>query len=180
MLSGAIFLPIIGAALIMAAPRERPALIRWLALAVSLATLALTVRLFLLFDPAAGGMQFVERGAWVPALGIAYVVGIDGISLLLVLLTAVIFPLALLSSWGSIEEKIKEFAVAMLILETATLGTFLSLDLVLFYVFWEAVLIPMYFLIGIWGGPNRTYAATKFILYTMAASVLMLVAIVAL
>jgi len=179
-LSSLIFLPIIGAGLVMAAPRNRPALIRWLALGASLATLAVVLRLFLAFDPGAAGMQFVERRAWVPTLGITYAVGVDGISLLLVALTAVIFPVALLSSWRSIDEKVKEFAVAMLILETATLGTFLSVDLVLFYVFWEAVLIPMYFLIGIWGGPNRTYAAVKFILYTMAASVLMLLAIVAL
>jgi NADH-quinone oxidoreductase subunit M len=180
MLSWAIFLPTIGAALVMAVPRERTTLIRWLALLASLATLAVVVRLFFTFDPASAQMQFLDRRAWVPALGIGYVVGVDGISLLLVALTAIIFPVALLSSWGSIAEKVKEFTVAMLILETATVGTFLSLDLVLFYVFWEAVLIPMYFLIGIWGGPNRTYAAVKFILYTMAASVLMLVAIVAL
>ncbi len=180
MLSWAIFLPTLGAALVMAVPRERAALLRWLALLASLATLAVVVRLFLAFDPGSAQMQFVERRAWVPALGIAYLVGVDGISLLLVCLTAIIFPVALLSSWGPIQEKVKEFTVAMLILETATLGTFLSLDLVLFYVFWEAVLIPMYFLIGIWGGSNRTYAAVKFILYTMAASVLMLVAIVAL
>ncbi|HEV8339337.1 MAG TPA: NADH-quinone oxidoreductase subunit M [bacterium] len=180
MLSWAIFLPTIGAALVMAVPRERTTLLRWLALLASFATLAVVVRLFFIFDPASAQMQFLERRAWVPALGIAYVVGVDGISLLLVCLTAMIFPVALLSSWGPIQDKVKEFAVAMLILETATVGTFLSVDLVLFYVFWEAVLIPMYFLIGIWGGSNRTYAAVKFILYTMAASVLMLVAIVAL
>ncbi|MGH2453934.1 MAG: proton-conducting transporter membrane subunit, partial [bacterium] len=153
MLSWLIFLPTIGAGLAVAAPRNRPALIRWLALGASLATLMLAARIFLAFDAGSAGMQFVERRAWVPALGITYTVGVDGISLLLVALTAVIFPVALLSSWRSIDEKVKEFAAAMLILETATLGTFLSVDLVLFYVFWEAVLIPMYFLIGIWGGP---------------------------
>jgi len=180
MLSWLIFAPMIGAALVAALPRGRVFAVRWLGLLASLAALYLAVRLFQTFDPAASAMQFVIRRPWVPLLGIQYAVGVDGISLLLVMLTAVIFPIALLSSWGSIEEKVKEFTVAMLILETAVLGTFLSLDLVLFYVFWEAVLIPMYFLIGIWGGPNRTYAANKFILYTMAASVLMLVAIIAL
>ncbi len=180
MLSWLIFLPTAGAGLVTLLPRHRPGLVRWGAMLASAATLLLAVRLFLAFDPAQSAMQFVERRPWVPALGIGYAVGVDGISLLLVMLTAVIFPIALLSSWGSITEKVKEFMVAMLVLETAVLGTFLALDLVLFYVFWEAVLIPMYFLIGIWGGPNRTYAAVKFILYTMAASVLMLVAIVAL
>ncbi len=180
MLSWLIFAPMIGAALVAALPRGRVAAARWLGLLASLAALYLAARLFQMFDPAASAMQFVVRRPWVPLLGIQYAVGVDGISLLLVMLTAVIFPIALLSSWGSIEEKVKEFTVAMLLLETAALGTFLSLDLVLFYVFWEAVLVPMYFLIGIWGGPNRTYAANKFILYTMAASVLMLVAIIAL
>jgi NADH-quinone oxidoreductase subunit M len=125
-------------------------------------------------------MQMVERYAWMPALGISYAVGIDGISLLLVALTAVMFPVALVGAWGSIAERVKEFVASMLLLETAVLGTFLSLDLILFYVFWEAVLIPMAFLIGLWGGANRRYAAIKFFLYTMAASVLMLIAILAL
>ena len=180
MLSWLIFLPTLGAAAVLAAPRSRDGLVRWLGLVAGAVTLLLALRLFQLFDATVAGMQFVERRPWVPSLGIAYAVGVDGISLLLVLLTAVIFPVALLSSWASITDKVKEFTTAMLLLETAVLGTFLSLDLILFYVFWEAVLIPMYFLIGIWGGPNRTYAANKFILFTMAASVLMLVAIVVL
>ncbi len=180
MLSWLIFAPAVGAAVVAALPRGRMGAVRWLGLLAAVVTFLVAGRLFQVFDPSSGGMQFVARAPWVPALGMQYAVGVDGISLLLVALTVVIFPLALLSSWGSIEEKVKEFTVAMLLLETAVLGTFLSLDLVLFYVFWEAVLIPMYFLIGIWGGPNRTYAANKFIIYTMAASVLMLVAIIAL
>jgi len=180
MLTWLIFTPTIGAAAVAVLPRGRAAAARWLGWLASLAVLILAVRLFQAFVPGSGEMQFVVRRPWVPLVGIEYALGVDGISLLLVMLTAVIFPIALLSSWGAIAEKVREFTVAMLLLETAVLGTFLSLDLVLFYVFWEAVLVPMYFLIGIWGGPQRTYAANKFILYTMAASVLMLVAIIAL
>ncbi len=180
MLTWLIFTPTIGAAVVAALPRARAAAARWVGWLASLAALVLAVRLVAPFTPGSGEMQFVVRRPWVPLLGIEYALGVDGISLLLVMLTAVIFPIALLSSWGAITEKVREFTVAMLLLETAVLGTFLSLDLVLFYVFWEAVLVPMYFLIGIWGGPQRTYAANKFILYTMAASVLMLVAIIAL
>src|SRR5437879_7099104 len=115
-----------------------------------------------------------------PTLGVTYHVGVDGISLLLVLLTTFLMPLALASAWGGIEDRVKEFVATMLILETWMLGVFVSLDLFLFYVFWEAMLIPMYFVIGVWGGPNRIYAAVKFVLYTMVGSVLMLIAILAL
>ncbi len=179
MLSGLIFLPLLGALVVALLPREREAAIRWAGLATSLLTLAVAARVFLAFDATSGGMQFVVRTDWVPALGIGYVVGVDGISLLLVALAAVIFPVALLGSWGSITDGVKAFTIAMLGLETAVLGTFLSLDLILFYIFWEAVLIPMALLIGLWGGPNRRYAAIKFFIYTMAASVVMLIAILA-
>ncbi|MDR7522000.1 MAG: NADH-quinone oxidoreductase subunit M [Armatimonadota bacterium] len=180
MLSVLIVLPLAGALLVALIPREREETIRRAGLAVSLATLAVAAWLFRVFDPASGAMQFAVRVPWIPALGIGYAVGVDGISLLLVGLTAVIFPLALLGSWDSITEQVKWFTVAMLGLEGAVLGTFLALDLILFYVFWEAVLIPMAFLIALWGGPARRYAAIKFFLYTMAASVVMLVAILAL
>src|SRR5512134_185706 len=122
----------------------------------------------------------IERTPWIPAFGIDYYVGVDGISLLLVVLTGFLTPIALLSSWESVEKKVKEFSIFILALEAAMLGVFVSLDLFLFYVFWDAVLIPMYFLIGIWGYDRRIYAAIKFILYTMAGSVLMLIAIIAL
>ncbi len=178
MLSALIFLPLAGAACVLLLPREREEAIRWVGLASSGLTLLLGAALFAAFDPSFGGMQFTESAAWLPALGVGYSVGIDGISLLLVLLTVVIFPIALVGSWGSITQGVKAFTAAVLALECAVLGTFLSLDLILFYVFWEAVLIPMAFLIALWGGPNRRYAAIKFFLYTMAASVLMLVAIV--
>jgi NADH-quinone oxidoreductase subunit M len=180
MLTALIFLPLAGAGLVAVLPRGRPEVIRWVGLLVSLAAAALAARVVGAFDAASGHLQLIERVAWIPALGIGYAVGVDGISLLLVGLVAVIFPVALLGSWGSITERVKAYTIAMLGLQTAVLGTFLSLDLILFYVFWEAVLIPMAFLIGIWGGPNRRYAAIKFFLYTMAASVLMLVAILVL
>ena len=137
---------------------------------------ALTLVLWAKFDPRSADFQMVERIAWIPAFGIDYYVGVDGISLLLVVLTGFLTPIALLSSWHSVDKKTKEFSFFILALESAMIGVFLSLDLFLFYVFWDAMLIPMYFLIGIWGYDRRVYAAVKFILYTMAGSVLMLVA----
>src|SRR5512134_1351614 len=122
----------------------------------------------------------IERTPWIPAFGIDYYVGVDGISLLLVVLTGFLTPIALLSSWESVEKKVKEFSIFILALEAAMIGVFVSLDLFLFYVFWDAMLIPMYFLIGIWGYDQRIYAAVKFMLYTMAGSVLMLIAILGL
>ena len=123
-------------------------------------------------------MQFVERIPWIPTLDVSYHVGIDGISLLLVVLTTFLTPIALLASWDSVKDRLKGFVALMLLLEVGTLGVFMSLDLFLFYVFWEFMLIPMYFIIGIWGGAERVYAAVKFFLYTMAGSLLMLVAII--
>ena len=121
-------------------------------------------------------MQFVERRPWIPAWGISYHVGVDGLSLWLVILTTFLTPLCLLGSWSSIEKRVREFVVFMLLLEAGMVGVFVAQDLFLFYVFWEAMLIPMYFLIGIWGHERRIYAAVKFFLYTFAGSVLMLVA----
>ena len=124
--------------------------------------------------------QFTESAAWIPALKINYAVGIDGISLLLVLLTTLIMPLCVLASWRYIQTRVKEFMICLLIMETAMVGVFCALDFVLFFVFWEAMLIPMALLIGVWGGPRKIYAALKFFIYTMAGSVLLLVAIIAL
>jgi NADH-quinone oxidoreductase subunit M len=153
---------------------------RWLALVFSLISFAATAALWVVFDPSSADYQLVERASWIPAFGIEYYVGIDGISLLLIVLTGFLTPIALLSSWESVEKKVKEFSIFILLLEAAMIGVFISLDLFLFYVFWDAMLIPMYFLIGIWGYDQRIYAAFKFMLYTMAGSVLMLVAILAL
>jgi NADH-quinone oxidoreductase subunit M len=174
------FLPAAGAIALLPLPRRLTPAIRALGLGVAVVVLALSVPVYLGFDGSRADMQFEERAAWMPTLGIAYHVGVDGISLLLVLLTALLTPLAMASAWPAIEERVKEFVIAMLVLETGMLGVFLSLDLFLFYVFWEAMLVPMYFIIGVWGGPNRVYAAVKFVLYTMAGSLLMLVAILAL
>jgi NADH-quinone oxidoreductase subunit M len=185
LLSIVIWLPALGAlALLLINNKEgqRNGLVRYVTLAASLATLAATLALWAGFDGAetAAEFQFVERLQWIPAFGIEYYLGIDGVSLLLIVLTGFLTPIALLSSWEGIEKKVKEFSVFMLLLETAMLGVFAALDLFLFYVFWDFVLIPMYFLIGVWGYDRRIYAAVKFILYTMAGSVLMLVAIIGL
>jgi NADH-quinone oxidoreductase subunit M len=174
-LAGAILLLLIGNA-----DGRRDALIRWLALGASVAGFAVTLGLWAAFDASSPEYQFVERAAWIPAFGIDYFVAVDGISLLLVVLTGFLTPIALLSSWESVEKKVKEFSIFVLALEAAMIGVFVSLDLFLFYVFWDAMLIPMYFLIGIWGYDQRIYAAIKFMLYTMAGSVLMLIAILAL
>src|ERR671910_355682 len=180
MLTLLVLVPLAGVAVIAAIGREREALIHRVAFVVSLLVFALTLLLWARFDASSADFQFVERYAWIPSFGIEYFVGVDGISLFLIVLTGFLTPLALLSSWDSIHSRVKAFAMVVLALEAAMIGVFIALDLFLFYVFWDAMLIPMYFLIGIWGYDNRVYAAIKFMLYTMAGSVLMLVAILAL
>jgi NADH-quinone oxidoreductase subunit M len=180
-----VFLPLVGALLVFLAGGrgdrpDREGMVRTVALVASLVEFAVTLYLWTQFNPASAEFQFVERHAWLPQFGITYHVGIDGISLFLIVLTGFLTPLALLSSWQSVHKSVKLFSFFMLALETAMLGVFVSLDLFLFYLFWDAMLIPMYFLIGIWGYERRIYAAIKFILYTMAGSVLMLVAIIGL
>ncbi|HXE80229.1 MAG TPA: NADH-quinone oxidoreductase subunit M [Vicinamibacterales bacterium] len=178
-----VVLPVIASIVVLLVPNrgeQRAPLIRWIALVSSLAVFALTLVLWARFDSSSADFQFVQRVPWIPAFGIDYHVGVDGISLLLVVMTAFLTPIALLSSWGSVERKVKEFSIFVLTLEAAMIGVFIALDLFLFYVFWDAMLVPMYFLIGIWGYERRIYAAVKFILYTMAGSVLMLVAILGL
>jgi NADH-quinone oxidoreductase subunit M len=177
-LSVLVFLPVLGAIAIALTPRSAAGLQRMLGLGVSLAVFALSLTLLVRFVPTAA-MQFQEHGAML-VYGSSYRVGIDGISLWLILLTTFLTPLALLGSWTSISHRVREFAVFMLLLEAGMLGVFVALDLFLFYIFWEAMLIPMYFLIGIWGHERRVYAALKFFLYTMAGSVLMLVAFIVL
>ena len=179
-LSAVTFLPLVGAALIFVLPRRWEGLVKATGLAASLVTFAVSLLLFTRFDASLPAYQFVEQRAWMPTLGVSYHLGVDGISLLLVLLTTFLMPLVLLSAWHSIDRRWKEFAITMLLLETGMLGVFVALDLFLFYIFWEAMLIPMYLIIGIWGGSNRVYAAVKFVLYTLFGSLLMLVAILAL
>jgi NADH-quinone oxidoreductase subunit M len=174
------FLPLVGALPLLAVKKENTKGIRNWALAVSILTFAASVPLFFDFDLLSGRMQFEHSTPWIPSLGIQYHVGIDGISLFLVLLTTLLTPLAILSSWNSIDKRVKEYYLFMLLLETGMIGVFIALDLFLFYVFWEVMLVPMYFLIGVWGGERRIYAAIKFFVYTMAGSVLMLVAIITL
>jgi NADH-quinone oxidoreductase subunit M len=175
LLSVLIFLPTLGAVLIALTPRAAQRAQKLLGLAVAGGAFLLSLRLIAGFESRVG-MQFVERRAWLPAYGISFHLGIDGLSLWLILLTTLLTPLALLASWHSIETRVREFGFFMLLLEAGMIGVFCALDLFLFYVFWEAMLIPMYFLIGIWGHERRIYAAVKFFLFTMAGSVLMLVA----
>ncbi len=176
LLSILLFLPVVAALVVLFLPRQWPNVIRRFSVAAMLVEMVLSFWL-LKGDFSTSAFQFVENVPWVPNLGIAYKLGVDGISLWLVLLTTVLGPIALFVSWNSIATKIKEYAIAFLLLETGMLGAFLSLDLFLFYVFWELMLVPMYLIIGVWGGPQRVYAAVKFFLYTMVGSLLMLVAI---
>ena len=173
------FFPLLGVFVILFINRENKTTIRWIALITSLITFGISLWVLVLFNPADPDLQMVIDIPWIAVAGweITYLMGIDGMSILLVLLTTFLTPISILSTWTAIEERVKEFMIFFLMLEVGMLGVFLSLDLFLFYVFWEFTLVPMYFLIGIWGGPNRVYAAVKFFLYTMAGSLLMLLAI---
>ena len=168
--------PLVGGLLILLLPKKNAWAIRITALTISVVEFALSLPLFFRFDPADAGMQFVEHAPWIKSLTINYSVGIDGLSLFLVVLTTVLIPFAVLASW-SVTSRLKEYFLLLLVLETGMIGVFVSLDLILFYVFWEVMLIPMYLLIGVWGHDRRIYASIKFILYTMLGSLLMLVAI---
>jgi NADH-quinone oxidoreductase subunit M len=171
------YLPAAAAVLLLLFPRRSERAIKFFAFLTSLATFLLSLPLFFHFDAGNGGMQFEEWAPWIEGGLIRHHLGIDGISLFLVLLTTFLTPLAILSSWRAVSQRVKSYMMCMLFLETGMIGVFCALDLVLFYVFWEVMLIPMYFLIGVWGGERRVYAAVKFILYTMVGSLLMLVAI---
>ena len=173
------FAPALGAVLLLFFKREQTRAIRTLALVITIFTFAFSLHLIVHFDSSNPDFQFAIKVPWIPSYGIDYSMGIDGISVFLILLTTLLTPLAVLASW-SIPDRLKEYFIFMLLLETGMIGVFASLDLFLFYVFWEVMLVPMYFLIGVWGGERRIYAAIKFVLYTMIGSVLMLVAIIAL
>src|SRR5438876_1213261 len=173
------FMPAVGALLLLFYNREHLRSIRMFALIITLLTFVFSLHLVAHFDSTNPDFQFGLKIPWIASLGIDYSMGVDGISLFLILLTTLLSPLAILASW-SIHDRLKEYFIFMLLLETGMIGVFVSLDFFLFYVFWEVMLIPMYFLIGVWGGERRIYAAMKFFLYTMIGSVLMLVAIIAL
>ena len=171
------FFPIAGAILVALVPVARTDTIKGVALIVAVITMLVSFALYAGFDSVASGMQFEVNAPWVLAMGITYHMGIDGISLLLILLTTVLTVLCILASWYSVSVNVKGYFISMLVLTSGMIGVFCALDLFLFYVFWEVMLIPMYFIIGIWGGPRRVYAAIKFVLFTMFGSLLMLVAI---
>jgi NADH-quinone oxidoreductase subunit M len=179
-LSITIFLPIFFAAAILFLPKENAQLIKLIGFVGATLTFIVSLFLFFGFDSTLRGFQFSQKFNWISSLNISYFVGIDGMSLLLILLTTFLTPLALLGTWNSIERQLKEYTIMVLLLEVGMTGVFASLDLFLFYIFWEAMLIPMYFIIGVWGGSNRIYAAIKFFLYTLLGSLLMLVAILSL
>jgi len=176
------WLPLVGCAVILAVRGDEETVAsnaRWTALWTSLIVFALSLLLWVRFDKADPDFQFVENFAWLPEYGVNYRMGVDGISVLFVLLSTALTPLCILASWESVEKNVREFMLSFLILETTMVGMFAALDFVVFYMFFEAVLIPMYLIIGVWGGPRRVYAAFKFFLYTLTGSVLMLLALLA-
>jgi len=179
-LTYALFSPFVGIAILLFVNKERSVAIKSVGIGTSLLTFFLALFVYFRFDPANVQYQFVNQAVWIQGLDISYNIGVDGLSLLLIVLTAFLTPIALLSSWKSITLRLKEYVIFILLLEFGMLGVFLASDLFLFYVFWEAMLIPMYFIIGIWGGQEKIYAAIKFFLYTMAGSLLMLIAILSL
>ncbi len=176
------FLPLLGAVFLMTVRGDEATVAsnaRWTALWTSLVVFALSLLLWVDFNPADPGFQFVELQAWLPEYGITYKMGVDGISVLFVLLSTALTPICILASWESVHSRVREYMIAFLVLETMMVGMFAALDFVVFYVFFEGVLMPMYLIIGVWGGPRRVYASMKFFLYTLAGSVLMLLALLA-
>ena len=177
------FLPLVGVLFILLIRGEEHIVARnarWAALWTSLATFVIGLLLWFNFDPTTSDFQFVEKFEWLPTLNIAYHMGIDGISLFFVILSTFLTPICVLASWKAITNRVKEYMIAFLVLETMMIGTFAALDFVMFYIFFEAVLIPMFIIIGVWGGPRRVYSAFKFFLYTLAGSVLLLAALLVL
>src|SRR3954462_4828163 len=179
-LSLILFTPLIGAFVVLCVPRQQTNAVKWLANGVALAGFLVSTPLWFWYNPRSPEFQLVERAHWIPSIGAEYYHGVDGISTQLILLTTLMGFIAVLSSWSGITERVKEYYFVMLVLQTGMLGAFMSLDFLLFFLFWEVMLVPMYFLIGIWGSANRLYSAIKFFLYTLAGSVLMLLGILAL
>jgi NADH-quinone oxidoreductase subunit M len=180
LLSIVLLTPLAGLAVLLFLPSRHKNLIRVWANLAMLAGFLVSLPLVARFQTDAAGFQFVERADWIPSMGVHYMLGIDGISLLLVMLTTVMGVVATLCSWSAVDDRLKEYYAMFLLLQTGMIGVFISLDFFLFYIFWELVLVPMYFIIGVWGGPRKLYAAIKFFLYTLAGSVLMLLGILAL
>ncbi|MEW6645044.1 MAG: NADH-quinone oxidoreductase subunit M [Pseudomonadota bacterium] len=178
LLSLIVFVPVVGAAVLMFLRSDDA--VRWTALSVTVLDFALCIAMLVGFDTTTHQMQFTEARPWVPALSITYTLGVDGISALFVFLTALLGWICVLASWVAIDRKVKEFMISLLVMQALMLGVFCALNLFLFYVFWEAMLIPMYVIIGVWGGDGRVYAAFKFFLYTLAGSVLFLIGVIVL
>src|SRR5499433_3033004 len=173
------FIPLAGMVVVLLLPSNSHNLIRWVAAVFTVPPLLMAVWLVAHFDTGQAGFQFKEQWAWIPAYNIQYFVGVDGVSISMVLLTALLCFLCIFASWG-IEKAVKGYFALFLLLDTGMMGVFVALDFFLFYIFWEVMLLPMYFLIGIWGGPRREYAAIKFFLYTLLGSVLILLVILGL
>jgi NADH-quinone oxidoreductase subunit M len=180
LLSIVLFTPLAGALVLLFIRREREHAIRWIANGFAVAGFAVSLPLWFWYQPRGDRWQFVERAEWIPSIGASYFLGVDGFSALLILLTTLIGAIAVLSSWTAVTERVKEYYVVLLVLQTGMIGAFVSLDFLLFFLFWEVMLVPMYFLIGIWGGGRRLYSAIKFFLYTLVGSVVMLLGILAL
>ena len=180
LLSAILFTPLLGVLVLLFIPGRMKNAIRWWANISAVAGFLVSLPLILNFNKSLDGYQFVERVNWIPALGVQYLIGVDGISVLMVMLTTSMGMLAIFSSWESINDKVKEYYAMFLLQQVGMVGVFISLDFMLFYVFWELVLVPMYFIIGVWGGPRKLYAAIKFFLYTLAGGVLMLLGIITL
>ena len=178
-LSWVTFTPVLGVLVLLLLPKDRRNLLRWVAVLTSMVAFGLSLVMLAQFDQTNASLQMVERLPWFQLAGmqIEYFLGVDGLSVLLVLLTTFLTPISIISTWSAVEDRVKEFLIFFLLLEVGMVGVFLAQDIFLFYIFWEFTLVPMYFLIGIWGGPRRVYAAIKFFLYTMAGSILMLLAI---
>src|SRR3954468_22059301 len=179
-LSLILFTPLAGALILLLVNKQNANAIRWIANLVALLGFLISVPLWFWYNPAVADFQFVERASWIPSVGAEYFLGVDGFSTLLILLTTMMGSIAVLSSWTAITERVKEYYIFLLVLQTGMLGAFMSLDFLLFFLFWEVMLVPMYFLIGIWGSANRLYSAIKFFLYTLVGSVVMLLGILAL
>src|SRR4051794_37144735 len=178
-LSIILFTPLAGALILLLVDKQNVNAIRWIANLVALVGFLMSVPLWFWYNPGSSDFQFVERAPWIPSVGAEYFLGVDGFSTLLILLTTMMGTIAVLSSWTAITERVKEYYIFLLVLQTGMLGAFMSLDFLLFFLFWEVMLVPMYFLIGIWGSANRLYSAIKFFLYTLVGSVVMLLGILA-